>query len=156
MANGHGGRRVGAGRKPKSSLEHALTGDPGHRGRVLPHPSAVPVPGVAPIDEFDAPDDLTSEERNVWLELAPFAFKNRTLTRATSYTFRLLCRNIVAERALRESVLTRNAADHRGLMREINTRLLQFQLAPCGKAILTADAEEATPVSKLDRFTKRA
>src|SRR5687767_5910866 len=89
-----GGRRPGAGRKPKTALEQAITGDPGHRGRVLTHPSGGSVPVVAPIEEFDAPDDLTMEERHVWSELAPHAFAARTLTPATSFSFRLLCRNI--------------------------------------------------------------
>jgi hypothetical protein len=142
---GSGGARPGAGRKPKSAVERAITGNPGRRGRLLPHPSAVPVPGVAPIDEFDAPNDLSPDERNVWLELAPFAFAARTLTRATSFAFRLLCKNIVLERLYAASVADKGGANHRGLQR-VDAELLAFNLRPCGKAIL--EAEPAQPDKK--------
>ena len=153
MAHGHGGRRVGAGRKPQSSLIRAITGNPGRRGRVLTYPSAGDVPAVVPADEFDAPDGLTTEERAVWLELAPYAFATRTLTRATAFAFRLLCQNICRERALGKNTETCNSADHRGLIREVNTRLLQFQLAPCGKPLY--EAAPAVAANPLDRFLKK-
>lgn len=142
---GSGGLRPGAGRKKKSNLEHAVTGS--IRGRLLAHPSSVPT--VAPIDEFDAPDDLSPDERNVWLELAPFAFANRTLTRATSLSFRLLCRNVVLERALASSE-DRGGANHRGIIQRVDAELLRFNLSPCGKAMYEADP--AAPANPLERF----
>ena len=154
MAYGHGGRRPGAGRKPKSSLIRAVTGHPGHRGRVLSHPSAGHVPVVAPVDEFDAPSDLTTDERNVWVELAPFAFANRTLTRATSFAFRLLCRNVVLERSYASSIADKGGPNHRGLIQRIDAELLAFNLRPCGKAMYEAAPE--APASKLDRFLNKA
>lgn len=148
---GRGGARPGAGRKPKTALERAVTGDPGHRGRLLTHPSA-PVPQVAPIDEFDAPDDLKTDERLVWLHLAPFAFANRTLTKATALMFNRMCRNIVLERDMANSVLDRGSANHRGLIQRVDAELLRFTLSPNGKAIY--EEAPAAPASKLDRFTK--
>ncbi|HVQ14383.1 MAG TPA: hypothetical protein VMS40_12365 [Vicinamibacterales bacterium] len=150
-----GGRRPGAGRKPKTAFERAVTGDPGHRGHVLPHPSSPPVvPTVAPVEEFDAPNDLTMAERHVWLELAPFAFANRTLTSATSLSFRLLCRNVVLERALAADPKMQGGANHRGLIQRVDAELLRFNLSPCGKALY--EAEPSTPAANpLERFLNR-
>jgi len=121
---------------------------------VLTHPSGGHVPTVASIDEFDAPNDLTTAERNVWLELAPFAFGNRTLTRATSLAFRLLCRNVVLERALATSVEDRGGANHRGLIQRVDAELSAFNLRPFGKAIYQTEPESA-PVNPLEKFLKR-
>ena len=151
MALGHGGLRVGAGRKPKSRILRAVTGHPGHRSE----PTIEGQPLVpAAVADCPAPGRLTREAREVWLELAPFALANRTLTPSTSLTFALLCENICREREVAASE-DRHGASHRGLIREVNTRLLQFQLAPCGKAIY--DAETAAPVvNPLSRFLKHA
>lgn len=151
---GHsGGRRPGAGRKPKTALERALTGNPSHQtGRVLTHPAAA-VPVVAPVDEFDAPDDLTIDERHVWLELAPFAFANRTLTKATSLSFRLLCRNVILERALAVDPKMQGGANHRGLIQRVDAELLRFNLSPCGKAMYEGEPE--APANPLEKFLNR-
>lgn len=149
---GSGGQRNGAGRKRKSDVEKALTGDPGHRGRLLTHPSASVVPEVPPVDEFDAPDELKTDERNVWLKLAPLAFKNRTLTKATSYAFCLLCRNIVLERQYAQSVTDRGGANHRGLIQRIDAELLAFNLRPIGKPMLEGAEQPAKPANPLTRF----
>ena len=150
-----GGRRAGAGRKPKTALEVAVTGDPGHRqGRVLPHPSAGAVPAVAEIEEFDAPNDLTFDERQVWMELAPFAFANRTLTKATSLSFRILCRNVVLERLYGLSPTDRGGASHRGMIQRVDAELLRFNLSPCGKPIYEA-APAVVPANPLEKFLKR-
>src|SRR6187549_2782629 len=99
MAGGHGGRRPGSGRKPKADAIRALDGNAGHRSKVVKHPSVPnepPPPPVLPaVDEADAPNDLDFEQRKVWLELAPHAIANRTLTDATALGFRMLCRNVV-------------------------------------------------------------
>jgi hypothetical protein len=145
---GHsGGRRPGAGRKKKSDLERTITGDPGHRAKVLAHPSA---PIVAPVEEFDAPNDLTTDERLVWLGLAPFAFANRTLTKATALGFRLLCRNVVLERAIAADVEQRGGANHRGMIQRVDAELLRFNLAPCGKPMYEAQSEQpaANPLAQ--------
>lgn len=154
---GSGGRRPGSGRKPKTERERQIDGNAGHRpGRVLAHPSApAPSTAVPEVDEFDAPNDLTTEERIVWLELAPHAFRNRTLTRATSLSFRLLCRNVVLERALAQSVEDRGGANHRGLIQRVDAELLRFNLSPCGKAMFGEEQPQA-PANPLNRFLKKA
>lgn len=146
-----GGARPGAGRKPTSALEKELMGDPGHRGRVLPGPGAGTVPVVGPIEPFDPPADLPSEDRQVWVELAPHAFAARTLTRATELSFRLLCRNIVIERAL--ALVGAGSANHRGMIQRVDAELLRFCLSPFGKAIYEAEPEK--PANPLEKFLKR-
>lgn len=149
-----GGRRAGAGRKPKTRLERAVTGNAGHHIRVLPHPGGGQVPVVAPIAGFEAPDDLTTDEGPIWAELAPHAFANRTLTKATALSFRLLCRNVVLERALALDPGTRGGANHRGLLQRVDAELLRFNLSPCGKAIYEEAVPEPT-ANPLDKFLNR-
>src|SRR5687767_7469748 len=96
-----GGRRIGAGRKPKVPKVKGLgavgVSKPG--GKPGAPISNVPTTnGESPIEEFDAPDDLAVEERAVWLKQAPHAFKNRTLTRARAMAFERYCKVVVLER----------------------------------------------------------
>lgn len=150
MANGHGGSRPGAGRKPKSSYLRALDGGAGKRPlRDVP----VSAPPVA-VDEFDAPDSLTTEQRLVWLELAPHAFAARTLTKGTMTAFVMLCRNVVTERGLAAGALA-GTADHRGMIQRVDAEMAAFALRPCGKAIYEAEPEEKKPATPLSRFTSR-
>lgn len=126
---GRGGRRAGAGRKPKNPTA----------ARVLKHPSVPPTTNdPSPIEEFDAPDDLTMEERSVWMKQAPHAFANRTLTRASAMAFERYCKVVVMERKEAESS-ARGGANHRGLLKQINTYELQFLLTPSGKAMPMVD-----------------
>lgn len=151
-----GGRRPGAGRKPKSDLERELDGNAGHRpARVLAHPSGMPaVPAPIPVEAFDAPDDLTVDERNVWLELAPHAFAARTLTKGTAEAFKLLCRNVLLEKELRASVLDRGRPAHTKLIHLVETAMLRFNLSPCGKPLYDAQPQEKA-VNPLERFLSR-
>jgi hypothetical protein len=149
-----GGRRAGSGRKPLTAVERELTGNAGHRGRVLTHPGAVHVPVVAPIVGVEPPDDLTSVERQVWVDLAPHAIAARTLTPATALTFRMLCRNVVLEQVLATGN-DRGGPNHRGILQRVESELARFCLAPFGKAIYEADAEPATPANPLEKFLKR-
>jgi hypothetical protein len=153
-----GGRRPGAGAKPKSERERALSGARSHKpGRVLAHPGAQtedPSTDPGAVDEFDAPDDLTTDERNVWLELAPFAFRNRTLTKATSLSFRMLCRNVVIEREMGAKVMDRGTANHRGMIQRVDAELLRFNLSPCGKAMIDPKPVEK-PANPLEKFLNR-
>lgn len=137
---GSGGPRPGAGRKKKSDEARALDGNARQRARVLPHPSAGEAPAVTPtplpvLTDADAPADFTPDERKAWLELAPFALQNRTLTPATALGFRMLCRNVALERMYSQSVTDRGGANHRGLIQRIDAELLRFNLAPCGKPL---------------------
>lgn len=144
MANGHGGNRPGAGRKPKSSYLRSIDGGAGKRA---PTPSA-----AAEVEEFDAPDSLAMDQRHVWMELAPHAFAARTLTKGTMEAFIMLCRNVVIERGLAASAFAGNA-DHRGMIQRVDGELAAFNLRPCGKAIYEAVGEEQKPVNPLSRFT---
>jgi hypothetical protein len=139
---GSGGRRPGAGRKPKSAELRVLDGNASHRKRkaadVVQHPSAPtepPPPALPKLDEADAPNELDFEERAVWLELAPHAIANGTLTTATALGFRMLCRNVALEKQYARSVNDRGTANHRGLIQRIDAELLRFNLAPCGKPV---------------------
>lgn len=143
-----GGRRPGAGRKPKPK--------PIEPARVLAHPS-VPVPSTnyppAPIEEFDAPDSLTAEERAIWLTQAPHAFQNRTLTKATALAFERYCRAVIWEKNEANSS-ARGGANHRGLLKQINLYELQFLLSPNGRPMPepAATPVEVAPISGLAKF----
>ncbi len=142
---GSGGKRPGAGRKPKSEVARALDGGAGHRPKVVAHPSSPvePPPPVLPaLDESDCPNELTHEERLVWLELAPHAKLARTLTESTSLGFRMLCKNIALSNRYYASVLDCGGANHRGLIQRIDAELLRFSLAPCGKPVAHPEAEK--------------
>jgi hypothetical protein len=88
--------------------------------------------GAPPIEEFDAPDALTIEERRIWMLQAPHAFANRTLTRASALSFERYCRVVVLEQKEADSS-GRGGPNHRGLLKQINAYELQFILTPAGK-----------------------
>ena len=143
-----GGRRVGAGRKPK----HATAS-------VLAHPSS---PMVIPttnaplvVEAFDAPDSLSLEERAVWMRQAPFAFALGTLTRASAVSFERYCRVVVLEQHEAKSS-GMGGANHRGLLKQINSYELQFMLTPVGKPmpIPASEQPQAKPESALARFRR--
>lgn len=143
-----GGKRPGSGRKPKSKHERVIAGI----GRVLTYSAAPPTTNAtSPVEEFDAPDSLTRDERAVWVKLAPFAFVNRTLTRATAWAFEMLCRNIVLEIGLGLGV-EKGGADHRGMMKIVDAELLRFNLSPCGKALYEGAPEQVEPTNPLAKF----
>lgn len=96
-----GGKRVGAGRKPKTRKERWLGGDASHYGLSLVPKSAEaagvvegaadmpPVAEVVPIS--DAPAVLMAAERPFWDWYAPQATAKGTLTTETAPGFVLLC-----------------------------------------------------------------
>lgn len=141
-----GGRRPGAGRKPKPKTDNDLA-------RVLAHPSAaIPTTNdLSQVDEFDAPNDLGREERQVWIKQAPHAFRARTLTRATALAFERYCKLVVMERKEAESTGA-GGANHRGMLKQINEYELQFSLAPNGRPMLEPASSLPQPDSKLARF----
>lgn len=150
---GRGGRRPGAGRKPKHL---------GQLADVVNHPS-VPVLGasVQPpmtngecgVDEFNAPNDLLADERAIWLKQAPHAYANQTLTTATAMAFERYCKLTALERRIAQTSDV-GKADHRGLLRQINDLELQFRLSPNGKPVADASRRPEQPESKLSRFRK--
>lgn len=94
--------------------------------------------GPVEVEEFDAPDSLTFEARQVWMKQAPFAFASRTLTRASAMAFERYCEVVVLERNERKSSAV-GGANHRGLLKEIRSLEERFLLAPLGKAMPVLD-----------------
>ena len=158
-----GGRRPGAGRKPKDAALRAIDGGAA-KGRTvgapviaLPTTNSDQVPEAC--EEFQAPDSLTREQRQIWLQLAPFAFANRTLTRGTALAFERLCKHVALERELERGELA-GGSDHRGMIQRVDAELARFMLAPFGKAVYERPAVAPTaPTSPagnpLARFLKR-
>jgi hypothetical protein len=141
---GSGGLRTGAGRKSKQVAQKILEGAASLAER-RQHAASVPK-----VDEFDAPNDLTTEERNVWLRLAPHAFKARTLTAATEYQFVMLCRNILLERLIAVDVEQIGGANHRGIIQRIDAELARFCLAPMGKPLIDDAPKVVDPFEEFD------
>ena len=110
---------------------------------MIPHPS---VPSTnyppEPIEEFDAPDDLTAEERAVWMKQAPYAFRGRMLTRASALAFERYCKVVILERNEAKSSGV-GGANHRGLLKQINQYELQFGLVPNGRPMPDAPVTSA-------------
>jgi len=106
---------------------------------------------TSPIEEFDAPNDLSVDERAIWLKQAPFAFVNRTLTRATALAFERYCKVVVLERNEAKSSGV-GGANHRGLLKQINAFELQFLLAPSGKAMPITDQNPMQAADPDDAF----
>ena len=148
---GWGGRRAGSGAKPKSQRARAVSGVPAHKATVLAHPS---VPLSTPLVPVAVPTDLSEDERAVWCDLAPHASARRTLTAGTSFAFRLLCRNVLLERGMMADVEVCGTSNHRGMIQRVDTELLSFGLAPCGKA-MSDDGAAVAPANPLERFLAR-
>lgn len=94
---GSGGARVGAGRHRKSDAIKQLQGWAGHH----PAPakkSKEAAPKVLPV--MAPPVGLPDEQRAIWLELAPFAAAQRTLTPEMALSFRDLCEAIALKRRM--------------------------------------------------------
>jgi hypothetical protein len=144
---GSGGARPGAGR-PRKALEAV---PPSRPGRLLAHPS-VPAAQVPPvgIDESQAPNELTFEERVIWLEIAPVALaRGRTLAEVQAYPFRLLCSNIALERRYAKSVTEAGSANHRGMIQAIDRELLRYGVVDFGKAAQKPKEKPANPFTQL-------
>lgn len=151
---GRGGSRIGAGRKSEPNSVRSKRRQR-QQATVLQHPSSPPpastfphVPTTdpaSPIEEFDAPNDLTADERSVWLKQAPHAFANRTLTRASAMAFERYCKVVVLERNESKSS-GMGGSNHRGLLKQINELEKQFMLTPTGKPMF----EAAPPVPQAD------
>jgi hypothetical protein len=156
VASGHGGRRPGAGRKPKfKAIDGGASAPVPEAGAPLPSTNsdaggAEPLPG-----EWAAPDDLSPDERKVWLKLAPHAVARQTLTKATAFQFELLCRNVVLERDMATDQEQRGTANHRGLIQRIDAELLRFDLSPNGKPHGAVPGTVAKPKSRLELLQER-
>jgi hypothetical protein len=164
---GSGGKRPGAGRKKKTDLEKEIGGNAGRRvpAMIVAHPSSpkaelsTPAPtAVAPVERVPPPKDLTEDERKVWDALAPHALAKRTLTKATAWAFRMLCRNIVLENRYANSVNDQGSANHRGMIQRIDAELARFSLAPSGRPMYEAPTKDGSPEkapNPINRFLTR-
>lgn len=138
------GGHAASGEKGLNAAERALVGTKNRAGGS--NVRAVPVK----VTEFDAPNELTTEERNIWLRLAPGAFAAGTLTKGTEYAFILLCRNVLLEQQLREGAETRGGANHRGILQRVETGLTAFGCRALGKPMVNPEPEEADPFQEFD------
>jgi hypothetical protein len=96
---GSGGARTGAGRPPKDAREKALAGWAGKRGTKAEHDAAI-TRANQPLPVMSPPADLPADQRAVWLELAPHAAAQRTLTDDMALAFRDLCEAITLKRRM--------------------------------------------------------
>lgn len=156
-----GGRRTGSGRKPKSNAEKAVTGNPGKRrsATVLAHPSSsAPEPPALPtVSEEDAPNELAVDERFVWLQLAPLAMANGTLTRATSPAFVELCKTVVVVRKMELAPIANGTANHATWKKLLKSQYADFCLTAQGKPMADAVPAAGQPKKNpLDRFMKKS
>jgi hypothetical protein len=152
---GWGGRRPGAGAKPKALRERALLAVPSRSPHVQAATEQNAPRNLAEPVDAPAPATLTEDERAVWVRQAPFAVRARTLTPSTALSFERYVRMVVLEDRLSRDVDAAGGTNHRGILQRINALELQFCLTPAGKALLDAPAAEAKPVSPLDRFLNR-
>lgn len=130
---GSGGRRIGAGRKPKTAREHWLTGDAGKRGLALverpadagapkgqrrrgkkPQRPAPPVIGAA----GEVPPELTDVERVLWERWAPRAKAIGTLSEDTTPGFVVLCQTAADAQVCRAEIYSRGIVSVRTVMQE--------------------------------------
>ena len=96
-----GGRRVGAGRKPKQKRPTLTLVN----SRRDPAPAPPPAAADVDVDELAVPpSDLTPAERDVWRSCAPLALEAQTLTPATAVGFRELCTVAALTYAIADSI----------------------------------------------------
>lgn len=139
---GSGGHPL-VGRKRQSRAMRALVGAESPKERQAAR-------NTVQITEFEAPNELTTDERNVWLRLAPGAFKAQTLTKATEYAFIVLCRNVLLEQKLRADVEQCGGANHRGILQRMELGLVKFGIAPVGKPMLDSEHKPEDPFAEFD------
>lgn len=140
-----GGRRSGAGRKPKDARAIVL----GMDGARMANPPAYQVPetpgSTAPADPDDLvipPADLGEKERSAWSTHAPLALAQDTLVPATVPGFREFCQLFVhqAEMSARIAHLGRTSAEADRLVKRwekgvllLNAKMKDYKLTAFGK-----------------------
>jgi len=142
---GHGGRRIGSGRRPTPESGRWLDGGIDHRGR--PGAGERPVPRVSvPVEP---PDGLTPAELVVWRVHADAAIAAGTLTPATAAEFATLCTlDVQAQKILDEWQVEgitdrgiRLASAWRAMIARLENKRRSFCLAPLGKPLAPVAAE---------------
>lgn len=127
-----GGRRPGAGRKPK--LRMVLGGMPTLPGIELPKEAISPL--------VDPPRDLVGAgPRALWRRLAPAALREKTLTLETAAGFRLLVETHDLANRVRDGILTakpdvdvsKAVRTYAGLAQRVDAMLARFKLTGFGK-----------------------
>lgn len=146
-----GGRRPGAGRKPKPSHMRIVQGS---RSRAE-QKAEVPAESAAneQVEVLAVPDWLKEPDAiALWNELAPLALDRRTLTAATRRSLASLCEKHCI--AAKLAAVELGGTAHARMLKQINAEMLQFNLTPCGKPLFEAVTEPAKKVSGLSRFRR--
>lgn len=165
-----GGRRLGAGRKPKTRRERWLGGNAGKRPLTLVTPErTMPVESVLTAGGVSVPAVLTAGERAYWDLWSPLAISQGLLTAETVPGFVTLCKtartadvfwSAVEDRGLEQEKVTIDGAgqEHReykanpllshwrALMARMEQLQARYGLAADGKVLvggMSEDAEEA-------------
>jgi hypothetical protein len=146
-----GGRRVGAGRKPKRPgivLNMAGARVSATAPMLGPAP-AVPTESAALLDP---PAGLTQVQQDRWRQLAPYAIAQLTLVEATRPGFAELCEQLVMKEQIAAAINAAGAA-HEGMDRllrqyvkltqRLDASLARFRLTGSGKAEAAAQRKPA-------------
>lgn len=146
-----GGRRPGAGRKPKTGGATVLRMDG------TPHAGAPDLPpAVGPAERaslLTPPKDLSAAAKTCWRQWAPRALDELTLTPSTEAGFRELCIRMANVRAIdrriaRLGIASQDALpylrERRGQAAQLNTSLKDFKLSAFGKP---ATSEKPKPTA---------
>lgn len=144
-----GGKRAGAGRKPKDTKAIVLS----LQGERLASPPAYPTVAKASSTVHDGhvlatpPADLTAPEQDAWALLAPLALEQQTLVAATVPGFRELCQVFVhqAELWARITHIGRTSGEADRLLKRwekgavlLNGKMKDFKLTAFGKPEVAA------------------
>lgn len=140
-----GGRRVGAGRKPKAKKAVVLGFDGARRS----DPPAVPAAAAPSVDQFQdlatPPGDLPADQQAFWRLYAPYALEQRTLIPATVIGFRELCELFAIKHTIAAQIqgyklgaASKSAAaplrTYMKLAQRLDALLARFKLTSFGKA----------------------
>lgn len=164
-----GGRRVGAGRKPKSAEQRALGGFAGHRSNAETRRRDGAAAAAAREQRLqgagDAPPappvsvELPSVT-DIWQELAPQAVGQGTLTEASRESFVHLCELVAVKRALFAQICAEGwvvlapsgdrkahplLVRYQGISRDVKDLLTRFCLSPAGREMGFGKAPTTAP-----------
>jgi hypothetical protein len=171
---GSGGSRSGAGRKKKATHLRGIDGGAGRRGPAVEQPNDALAAAEAPSTPPSPPPGLGPTELAIWMEWAPLATDQGTLTASTLANFAQLCQAEADRRELRDRYTLRYdehgqprallfmgskeelaiRREHRTLLKDIHARMKDFMIAPFGKE-LGGHGAGAGEVDPLDQFTRK-
>lgn len=145
---GHGGARVGAGRKPREKAR--VLGMNGTR--MSPNVDATTKPSSDHSNLADPPDGLPIEQHEFWRRWAPMAIEMRTLAPSTVVGFRELCEQMalkvaiwdrMAQLGLASSEADRLLKRYEKIAQRLDTSLKGFKLTAFGKPVEGAAPRQA-------------